>query len=653
MRTYMLFLTIAACIADQVNQETSMGIAERLAKTLPQIPSVIHSQMEGKPEELRAMISQMLGDGLISQLVVNPLGVAEGMGVPLSTLGINKTDVENRFRGANSNGTLSGGLIAFATTPTTTTEKVMYLDGVPIKDFDQFVRNRNLEERFSTKKPATTTTPIPSASDIAAAVVDQLKVSMPVAQPTSSLVQKQISETIYPQNSDMILADPSRIREVSTLLRRAPQKFDMPGTLLGNAPTTFAQNSLDPEVNAVVTSLRTGNVMNVEQIRQLQNILQNYEQSLQTKELIAKRKQLQLLQNELIEQRKKIEEQRKLEEELRKKEQELEHERQAMELQLQEQLRMWHSSFSNPNAPKIPLMPVELSEPALPIVPHSIAPSPLPVAVATTIPDKRLPMFLPSAPSSARADPDIPSAKSLPNRPELTQEKREDIVPPVTVNQFWPKVVEKAYRNHKIATTTDSRSSQSQSGEDSDEFTSSCQCEKISLQKMKGKWSMALASKALIEKLRAKLKKMLPKEPRTELSCSRMTMLTPKISEVAQDARISWEFRTSGSRKLYRFIGSALSMDHRSVRLQLRDSSNEIFSVPMCVLKYSGLVEYDYMVVTNGNGPCREAALLVRNVDRFFDEDNSELVSFLKRKIANDEMDSMDIAPFANECSQN
>ncbi|KAK6057809.1 hypothetical protein COOONC_04629 [Cooperia oncophora] len=190
---------------------------------------------------------------------------------------------------------------------------------------------------------------------------------------------------------------------------------------------------------------------------------------------------------------------------------------------------------------------------------------------------------------------------------------------------------------------------------------------------MKGKWSMALASKALIEKLRERMRKLLPKEAKPQLSCSRMTMLTPKISDVAQDARISWEFRTTGSRKLYRnqFIfdkrlilyalrekfrfqltGSALSMDHRSVRLQLRDLSNEIFSVPMCVLKYSGTFEYQYMVVANGNGPCREAALLVRNVDKFFDEDNPELVSFLKQKIANDEMDTMDIAPFASECSQ-
>lgn len=72
----------------------------------------------------------MLGDGLISQLVVNPLGVslnfvrlerdlvttsedvlqvAEGMGVSLSGLGINKTDVESRLGSAARNGTMLGG----------------------------------------------------------------------------------------------------------------------------------------------------------------------------------------------------------------------------------------------------------------------------------------------------------------------------------------------------------------------------------------------------------------------------------------------------------------------------------------------------------------------------------------------------------------
>ncbi|KAK6033210.1 hypothetical protein OSTOST_00574 [Ostertagia ostertagi] len=275
------------------------------------------------------------------------------------------------------------------------------------------------------------------------------------------------------------------------------------------------------------------------------------------------------------------------------------------------------------------------------------------MALGTVMSKERL--HAPTLPprSSESTDADVSSAKmakSVPESSDSTQEKDEDVASTVAVNQFWPKVVASANRNHMPARTV---KSQSQSEEDNDEFTSSCKCERISLQKMKGKWSMALASKALIEKLRAKLRKMLPKEANAQLSCSRMTMLTPKISDVAQDARISWEFRTTGSHKHYRLTGSALSMDHKSVRLQLRDPSNEIFSVPMCVLKYSGTFEYEYMVVTNGNGPCREAALVVRDVDKFFDEDNPELVSFLKRKIANDEMDTMDIAPFASECSQN
>ncbi|EYC36183.1 hypothetical protein Y032_0925g3060 [Ancylostoma ceylanicum] len=226
-----------------------MAIAQRLVETLPRIPNVIQSQMKGKPEELREMISHMLGDGLISQLVVNPLGVAEGMGVPLSTLGINKTDVESKMLTGHANSTA--------------------LDLFPLTLGRQFQHAPNQETAADAENP------------------------------------------------------------------------------IASAPAPFVQ-SLDPEVDEVVTSLRTGNVMNVERVRQLQNILQTYEQGLQTKELIAKRKQLQLLQDELVQQRKRIEEQKRMEEELRKKEQELEQQRRTMEIQLREQLNMWHNSFSNP-----------------------------------------------------------------------------------------------------------------------------------------------------------------------------------------------------------------------------------------------------------------------------------------------------------------
>lgn len=34
-------------------RQPAMTIAQRLVETLPRIPNVIHSQMEGKPDELR------------------------------------------------------------------------------------------------------------------------------------------------------------------------------------------------------------------------------------------------------------------------------------------------------------------------------------------------------------------------------------------------------------------------------------------------------------------------------------------------------------------------------------------------------------------------------------------------------------------------
>ncbi|KAJ1363425.1 hypothetical protein KIN20_023295 [Parelaphostrongylus tenuis] len=155
--------------------------------------------------------------------------------------------------------------------------------------------------------------------------------------------------------------------------------------------------------------------------------------------------------------------------------------------------------------------------------------------------------------------------------------------------------------------------------------TSSCECQKISLQKMKGKCNL--------------------------VNCSRITMSKPKVSIAAQDASILWEFRTTTSTKLYQLWGSALSLDHRSVQLQISNFSNDIFSVPMCVLKFSGDSTYEYMVVTNADGPCNEVALVVRNLDKFFDEKNNELVTFFKNKIATEEINDMDIVPFASDCS--
>ncbi|KJH44495.1 hypothetical protein DICVIV_09477 [Dictyocaulus viviparus] len=639
----ILFLTtmnffVLADDSSSTDVSSKMVFAQRFVDSLPRLPDMIHNQIQGKPNELKEMISHMLGDGLISQLVVNPLGVAEGMGVPLSSLGINKTDVGHKFdflSNANISGPLFRNqnipLLSFTTPTPTTTERIMYLDGVPIKDFDQFVRNRKLEGRFSTRSPITTTTPLISSNDIAAAVLDKLKQSLPFSQPSSEIEQKPVT-----QDYNVNMLDPLRIQEVDTLLRRAPQRLALPETLgrtVGNIPSSFVR-SLDPEIEEVVTSLRTGNVMSVERVRQLQNILQTFEQSLQTKELIAKRKQLQLLQDELAEQRKKIEEQRRMEEELRKKEQDLEEQRKNMEIQLQQQLHMWHNSFGIAKDVNLPLPSVDYSV----LNEHS-----------SEKVHKKNSLPLTGSPSYELDEiPITVTKKSYPIVSEQNQEEDDDDESKNTMSHDWPEYMSNS--NSEDVRYSERRLAEYES-EDREVMTSSCECQKISLLKMKGKWSISLASKSLIEKMQSKVKQILQNFSDNELSCSKLSMSTPKISLAAQDAPISWEFRTTASPKLHRLTGSALSLDHRSVQLQIKDFSNKIHSLPMCVLKYSGDSIYDYMVVANANGPCKEAVLFVRNPDEFFDENNNELVTFLKNKIADEEIDSMDIVPFANDCS--
>ncbi|KAJ1356998.1 hypothetical protein KIN20_015012 [Parelaphostrongylus tenuis] len=188
------------------------------------------------------MISHMLGDGLLSQLVVDPLSVAEGMGVPLSSLGINKTAMEQKFD-FRPNATMSDHLFSnrklsllslqrsvasmssVAATPTTT-EKIMYPHGVPLKDYDQFIRNRNLEGHFSTKSPISTTTPLPFANDIAATALDKLKTSMPYSQQSQHTVEKKpfTSDSIDNLNvntldSKKVLRTGHSIRKGTTELR--------------------------------------------------------------------------------------------------------------------------------------------------------------------------------------------------------------------------------------------------------------------------------------------------------------------------------------------------------------------------------------------------------------------------------------------------
>uniref|UniRef100_A0A1I7X876 Fibrinogen C-terminal domain-containing protein n=1 Tax=Heterorhabditis bacteriophora TaxID=37862 RepID=A0A1I7X876_HETBA len=551
----MRLILFALCICHQKAEETEapqpgMVMAQRLMSTIPRIPNVIQGQMEGKPQELKSvcipikasknlyiiylsrnMISHMLGDGLISQLVVNPLGVskvAEGMGVSLKELGINKTDVETKldeitgakrlFDGSNQTSSgdpsLSLGLFkAFTTPTTTTTEKIMYLDGVPIKDFDTFVRSHNLEHRFPTKNPVTVTTPIPSANDIAAAVFERIKSSLPSStdvEHTTSPIPRNIPVEDFSNTLNLAMIDPRRINEVNSLLRRSPQKFDTlepANTFSVGPPGSFIQSPdsiiqpLDPAIDEVVTSLRTQGEMNVERVKQLQNILQTYEQTLQTKELLSKRKQLQVLQNELAEQRKRIDLQRKMEDELKRKEK-----RKTMEAQLREQLNNWHSSFNNNPRSAISLSPLDLPE---------INPVEYPILV--TQPSIEMP-----SPSSYPF-PDMVARPSSIERSDTSM--MQDSEESSTATNRALRVYTTAPSNSELSNirySPQKATSTNLEYEDDDDFTSSCECTEISMEKIKGQWVMALASPNLTLKISQEIGRLLHSEQPVTLNCSRV-----------------------------------------------------------------------------------------------------------------------------------
>ncbi|CAI2355795.1 unnamed protein product [Caenorhabditis sp. 36 PRJEB53466] len=612
--------------------------------------------MEGKPDELKKMVSSMLGDGLLSQLVVNPLGVAENMGVPLHDLGINKTALDktiNLANGLNTSDATAGAaftfLNAFTSAPSTsTTARKMFIDGVEVKDWDRYARKYHLENLgYTTIAPPTTTTQL-SPENIADVVLQRLKQRDGPVMPEGPRSNPDIANSL-----DMNLIDPRRVAEVNNLLRRAPQRFEsseplrnsLTGAVGGGAmdfgPPGFVQ-SLDPAIDEVVTNLRTKGAygLNVDDVKRLQNILQTYEQTLQTKELLSRRKQLEVLQTELTEQRKRIEVQKIMEEELRKKERELEDAKQKMEQQLREQLSSWHSSFG-PSQPRAPVpLPAELQL-------ENLGAPPAPPAIPTTeFPTTAEPPSFQVASASSSSSSSSHERKLAEEREDIMEQQMMPVPPPTKISSALRKHIR--YSPTPVVTdpTPVIPPSTSVDRED-DEFVSKCNCEKISLDKMNGKWLMALASPNVVDMVQQKANELLDKsEP---LTCSRFDVSAGKQSVAAQDARLIWQFRNQGAPKLFRLRGSALTMDHESVRVQMADFQGENFSFPFCVIRSGGESSvYEHMLVTNSQGDCKDVALLVRDPQEFFDNPDKQLQKYLKSRISKKEMNALNVVNFGD-----
>ncbi|PAV57678.1 hypothetical protein WR25_23304 [Diploscapter pachys] len=693
----LLLLLLTCCSISYCDSEGPPPLMQRVMSTIPDLPNAISGQMNGDSGALnllnpydvrffRGMISKMLGDGLLSQLVTDPKGVAQHMGFSLDDISGNQTKPEgpsasfiqepnstNSKKNEKSKQFLDQILQSFTLSPpvATTTLRTLLIDGntVPPEMNDRLIRKYNWEGKYATMLPPTTTTRF-SPEQMAEMVASKLAgrgMTQETVQP--KFMPAQDFARSYSSN----LVDPKSVEKYNNDLRRWPTTAAFGVTPVPVDPLTAP---IDPTVNEVLTNMRTRGLfgMTVEEVKRLQAMLQTYEQTLQTNELLAKRKQLQVLQDELEEQRKRIETQRKMEEELRKKEKELEEAKAKMERQLREQLSNWHRSFNpkqNAPAPPLDLADLGLSmSPTSSPIPQPPASFPISVVVdetttqlitttekATIIPPKPTVVFperefrrSPKKQKFKHQEDEQEIDKGNEDSDENDQEheyRRMSRIGSLLRNQ-------RRYSSIPTVKSTELGGDQPRASENNfdandEEFYSSCECEKISLDRMKGVWTMVLASAEVVDALERRASVLVNSDQKINLNCSRFEVSSSKQSAAAQDARIVWEFRVDGSRKLNRFQGNALSMDHKTVRIQLKDNSGELNNIPVCTLKADGRRDYEYLVVTNGQGNCRDAALLVRDPEHFFDDPDTELENFLKNKMIAKELEPIDVISFADD----
>ncbi|KAK0396829.1 hypothetical protein QR680_001877 [Steinernema hermaphroditum] len=599
MRRLLRFLLLPLCLISFLAAAEEAGtppphvvMAQRLLSNLPNIPNAIQEGMEGKHGEIRKMVSNVLGDGLISQLVVNPMSLASQFGIDLDQFGINKTLTEQVLgTGAESNvkkqavpNTLSTGEQGekiwssdkgFKKDKQTNEEsekEPLYVNGHLVNE-EEFRESLDNEMRIRPNRPAlvqekptetstTTTSTLPTTTTknpqekMAEKVLNALGKSLFSSDYTST-PSAPVIPSVTAGNDQIVVepeykwdsVDPRRLAEVSNLLRRAPPQPAMPPAM---PPSSFGGLTQEADL----PSSTADSVFSYFKNRELSSLTPE--------------------EFELTKEARKVQE------------------------QLRKQLDKWHNSF-NPNS----------DEPSSPLNDFSSDSMTLKTSIEQAIPPVT---EQPAIKSPGR------SVSGLQNQLRYSPEIR--------------------------------RKPQKQPLFNESEFTSNCECVEVDFERMKGVWMQSLAAPLALDMQYRSVGRVFGTDDSIPLNCSSISLGRPQQSEAAQDARITWTFRTENSRKLFRLSGTVLTMDHRTIRVQFNDYNGGKTHFPVCALKtsYTSDGPYDYIVLVEAN-TCKSASLLVRDPETFFDNDNTELIHFLQHKVRSNELDEMDVVPHEGVCS--
>uniref|UniRef100_A0A914WCU9 Uncharacterized protein n=1 Tax=Plectus sambesii TaxID=2011161 RepID=A0A914WCU9_9BILA len=190
------------------------------------------------------------------------------------------------------------------------------------------------------------------------------------------------------------------------------------------------------------------------------------------------------------------------------------------------------------------------------------------------------------------------------------------------------------------------------------EIDSECECVPLDLEMMKGDWVQALGNTENVKQIyKGALHMMHENSADFKPTCARFKFesATPGRAKGFQQAKLSWTFKTSDEGKPITLQGVVLSIEQRTLQLQLEGPNSYKFNLPVCAQK-TGKSEdgtrYNYVVLaeTIGKDKCRSAHVLVRNPAAFFHERNEELINFLKSRIEDENMKPVSVVPFGNNC---
>ncbi|VDD91779.1 unnamed protein product [Enterobius vermicularis] len=388
-----------------------------------------------------------------------------------------------------------------------------------------------------------------------------------------SLNQAVNAHSVTPANAaqfipaDLTKIDPARLNEIYALMRdyhlnSKILKFIGFLVIVPNSP--IRRSDLKSPIDAILSSFRSRDISELS------------------------------MDAELDEQKMKIHEQKMQEEQLQLQAANLEEQRRQMEEKLQRQLYTWHGAFKTLSGPETLAADVD-------DLLDSNGSSAGPSSKLTKAEEEQLIIGNPSNKASLLSDQRV---ASIP----YDQNSQESVDLDENLIRRGTRTVSNLERQLRYAPERKSLSAAPRKASFLYDTTNTCQCQKIDLNNLKGRWLQILASTKLANSLYKAVGVIFDENEPVELSCTELKVTTESQYNGESKALFVWTFRTVNSERTFRITGDISKGANRNLYIHGEDFSGQKFQLPVCVLRTGGIKDggYEYLVVVSSGESCEQ-----------------------------------------------